>query len=375
MKTVFTELVYAMEKGTDTVLVTIVEENGSVPRGRGTMMLVGTQGRLAGTAGGGSVEISAIKTGKELICKKECLLHDFILRPNGTEDIGMVCGGDVTLWFQYIAHDDAHWQALASEILKCMEGHREGWLVFDLKSGNAQLLYPDMGNSPEAEKNICAYETAERTNQKEIALAPENDLRVDEHTGKRVGDFFSVPLPLGERVIVFGAGHIARALVPIIAGVGFRPVVFDNNEVYANAEVFPEAEQIIIGDFDKIADYIDIQPDDYIVIMTSGHSHDFVIQEQVLRMPTAYVGVIGSRRKTASVNARLMEAGIGEEVTKQVHTPIGTAIKAVTPAEIAVSIAGELIYVRAMLREGAHQKSGSLEFEGGEEMKKHCPMH
>ena len=81
--------------------------------------------------------------------------------------------------------------------------------------------------------------------------------------------------------------------------------------------------------------------EDFVVIMTNGHMHDFQVEEQILRGPFAYVGVIGSRTKTASVNRRLREAGIPEESIAQVHTPIGTAIQAVTPAEIAVSIAGQ----------------------------------
>ena len=85
--------------------------------------------------------------------------------------------------------------------------------------------------------------------------------------------------------------------------------------------------------------------------MTSGHSYDMEVQDQVLRGDFAYVGVIGSRRKTASVNQRLRERGVPEEAIQQVHTPIGMSIKAVTPEEIAVSIAGEMIYVRALRRE------------------------
>ena len=84
---------------------------------------------------------------------------------------------------------------------------------------------------------------------------------------------------------------------------------------------------------------------------------------QVLRRETAYVGVIGSRKKTAFVNQRLREAGIPEEKIAFVHTPVGTPIKAVTPEEIAVSIAGEMICVRAARREAAG------------EVHHGCPMH
>ena len=90
--------------------------------------------------------------------------------------------------------------------------------------------------------------------------------------------------------------------------------------------------------------------------MTSGHLHDLEAEEQMLRRETAYVGVIGSRSKIAYVSQRLREAGISEEAIASVHTPIGTPIRAVTPEEIAVSIAGELIYERACRWDAAAEK-------------------
>ena len=170
-------------------------------------------------------------------------------------------------------------------------------------------------------------------------------------------------LPVGERALIFGAGHIAKALVPLLHTVGFRAVVFDDRPELATRESFPQADEVICGDFARIEDYVSIRPEDYVVIMTNGHEHDFQAEVQGLRHTIAYVGVIGSRKKTAFVNQRLREAGIGEAAIASVHTPIGTAIKAVTPEEIAVSITGEMILVRATAR------------EAGGEVHHGCPMH
>ena len=97
--------------------------------------------------------------------------------------------------------------------------------------------------------------------------------------------------------------------------------------------------------------------------MTNGHIHDFEAELHVLQGSFAYIGVIGSRKKTAAVNEKLREKGIPDELITKVHAPIGTAIKAVTPEEIAVSIAGELILTRAERRETAAGTARS------------CPMH
>ena len=101
-------------------------------------------------------------------------------------------------------------------------------------------------------------------------------------------------------------------------------------------------------DFTRIADSVDITPDDYVCVMTRGHAYDTVVQAQVLPLRPRYVGVIGSRAKAAGVRRELIEKfGLSEAECDLVTTPIGLDIKAETPAEIAISIAAQLISVRA----------------------------
>jgi xanthine dehydrogenase accessory factor len=179
----------------------------------------------------------------------------------------------------------------------------------------------------------------------------------------RCKETFCLPLPIGERAIIFGGGHCAQALAPLLHTIGFRVTVFEERAEYGCRENFPTAEQIILGDYTRIEDHLQFTADDYIVVMTNGHSYDLEVQDQVLRGDFAYVGVIGSRRKTAAVNQKLRERGVCEDAIARVHTPIGISIKAVTPEEIAVSIAGELIYTRALRREAT-----GITATG-------CPMH
>lgn len=322
MQAIFAKLLYEMEKQHDTVLVTIVNELGSTPRGIGAQMLVSKSGPQVGTIGGGNVENLSILHAQELIEEKRSDIHEYKLHKNKTEDIGMVCGGDVTVLFSYISGTDSRWSNTAATAIARIIGREEGYLVLPL-SGDAAYI-------------------------------------ADEQP---VGDVFCIPLPIGERAILFGAGHCSLALAPLLQTVGFRVTVFDDRSDLVSPERFPNADALICGDFTKIDQYLTAGADDYIVVMTSGHSHDFEVQEQVLRHPFAYVGVIGSRAKTASVNARLREAGVAEDAIVSIHTPVGMAIKAVTPEEIAVSIAGEMIYERAVRREKTGYKPHG------------CPMH
>lgn len=330
MDRILAKLLYELEKKIDTVLVTIVADRGSAPRGTGSQMLVEENGRILGTIGGGAVEARSEEMALEVLKKKESMCHLFRLNTNDKEDIGMVCGGNVKVLFQHIPGDSAAWTALAGAVLDRVAKRQPGWLVL-------------------------------KTDGSDPALLDEQDGVILGEAGE--GECVRLPLPIGERAFIFGAGHCAQALAPLLNTVGFRVTVFDERAEYANRESFPTAEQILVGDYTKLADHVTFTEDDYIVVMTSGHSYDTVVQDQVLRGPFAYVGVIGSRKKTASVNRKLRERGVPEEAIARVHTPIGTAIKAVTPEEIAVSIAGELIYVRALRRE-----QNGIVAHG-------CPMH
>ena len=321
MDAIFSKLAYLMEEGTGAVLVTIVRKDGSAPRGAGSQMLVTAQGRLVGTIGGGPAEDLAEKHAKALAAEGRSDLHRYQLRSGGAEDIGSVCGGDITVLSQYVPAADPVWRAVVRGVLGRLRSREGGWLVQRTDGGTPALL--------DGQGAVLAG-----------VDAPE-EVR------------FALPLPVGERAVLFGAGHCALALAPLLRTVGFRVTVFDDRPQWANAENFPTAERICCGDFARISDTLELEPEDYVVVMTSGHAHDLQVEEQSLRRPLAYIGVIGSRAKTAAVNARLREAGISEEAIRSVHTPIGTDIKAVTPEEIAVSIAGEMICVRAARREAA----------------------
>ena len=322
MNNIFQTLLYQREKQKDTVLATIVWDDGSAPRGAGSQMLVGAEGLLSGTIGGGAVELRSIQLARALLAGQHVdALYDFKLSRDG--ELGMACGGDVTVLFSPARLDDTRWDETAAEVLRCVRDRVPGWLVLPLDGAAPHIA-----------------ETAE--------------------IGEGV---FSLPLPVGERAVIFGAGHIARALTPLLRTVGFRPVVVDDRPGFATAEHCPQADETICAAFTPLEDSVTLTPEDYVVIMTNGHEHDFLAEVQVLRGETAYVGVIGSRKKTAFVNQRLREAGIPEEKIAFVHTPVGTPIKAVTPEEIAVSIAGEMICVRAARREAAG------------EVHHGCPMH
>lgn len=153
-------------------------------------------------------------------------------------------------------------------------------------------------------------------------------------------------LPAG-RVYIFGGGHVSQALVPALAAVDFRCVVLEERPEFCRPELFPEAEETRRIDFARLGDAVELTGEDWVIIMTRGHKDDLLIQSQVMRSPARYIGVIGSRQKTAAVTARLREMGFSDRDFARVYAPIGLPIRSETPAEIAVSVAAQLILERA----------------------------
>ena len=338
MRAIFSQILQEQKSGGDVVLVTLIGDRGSAPRRSGSQMLVGRSGRLAGTVGGGEVERRSEELAGKLLREGGSCVREFPLHLGSPESIGMVCGGEVTAHFQFLAAADPVWGAAAAAVKACLDAHRKGWLVLREDGGEPSLL--------DGEGALLAGA--------EIGGAEERNALCGRRLVRENGRF-SLPLPVGERAILFGAGHISQALCPLLRSVDFRPVVMDCRPEYAVREAFPDAEDVLCGDFAHLSDTLTIAPEDFLVVLTSGHSHDFEVQEQVLRGPFAYLGVIGSRAKTAAVNRMLLEAGVPEMRLQEIHTPVGLAIKAVTPAEIAVSIAGEMILVRALARESGER--------------------
>jgi xanthine dehydrogenase accessory factor len=158
------------------------------------------------------------------------------------------------------------------------------------------------------------------------------------------------------KVCLFGAGHLSQRIAPLSQSVGFRTVILDDRQDYANRARFPEPAEIVpVESFDNLPAF-PIDENSYLVIVTRGHLYDGVVLKQVLRSDAAYIGMIGSRGKRDLIFKQLINDGYREEELARVHAPIGTNIGAETPEELAVSIVGELIQARAK-REGAGRKA------------------
>lgn len=156
--------------------------------------------------------------------------------------------------------------------------------------------------------------------------------------------------------LVVGAGHVGRAICKLADFLDFHVAVIDDREDFADPELLPEADEVICEDFETAIDNYPINANTHVVMVTRGHRQDEVSLRHVLGRGARYVGMIGSRRRSATVLEHLAEEGFDPVELAAIRTPIGLDIGAESPEEIAVSILAEVI----MLNKGG--KGGLMYF-------------
>jgi len=171
-------------------------------------------------------------------------------------------------------------------------------------------------------------------------------------------DIFIEAIMSDPRLFILGAGHLGRAVTPLAKSVGFAVTVIDDRESFASRKRIPDADAVAVRPFENALDGFTIRRNDFVLVVTRGHSHDLVATEQAIRTDARYVGLVGSRRKIKLIVDTLLEKGIPAERFQRLYAPIGLDIGSETPEEIAIAVVAELVAVR----KGKHKRSPKQEF-------------
>jgi xanthine dehydrogenase accessory factor len=342
MEDIHSKLLDLLDRDEPAALATVIATRGSVPREPGTQMLLCPGGQNLGTVGGGCGEGEVMRQALDVIATGRPRLVTVDL----TEDISMqsqgICGGTMEVFVETWSRADRGLLAafLAARnsrqpagILTVVEASDPALVGRRLVLGSADVI----GSLGLGAGEPALLDQARQT----IAQGMPRALTAG---GARV--FVHVP----ERrpvALIAGAGHIAVPLAQVAAMCDFDVVVLDDRPSFANRERFPQASAILVGDYRDELRRFPIDGQTFIILITRGHQHDVPCLLEVLDRPAGYIGMIGSRRRVAGVFQLLVdEHGISRERLARVHSPIGLAIGAETPAEIAVSIMAEVIQVR-----------------------------
>ena len=181
----------------------------------------------------------------------------------------------------------------------------------------------------------------------------EAGLSIFEYGGSDVGssepicggscEVFIEPILPPPSLYIFGAGHVGQSLAKIGKIAGFRIVVIDDREEFANKERFPDADEIVVTDFKEVRKKLKFSRKSCLIIATREHKNDLEVLRSFIEFDLTYIGMIGSKRKVGEIFESLERDGISRKLLERVHAPIGLSIGAKTPAEIAISIMAEII--------------------------------
>ena len=220
--------------------------------------------------------------------------------------------------------------------------------------GAKMLVFPDgrtvgtIGGGCYENEAFWKARTAIETRQPVIATYELTD-DLAEDSGLICGGQMEVyiePLEPAPALYLIGGGHVSYHLARAAHTVGFKLHIIDDREKFANAERFPEAEEIVVDAIPEWLSQADLPAHAFAVILTRGHRHDLEALRALAPKPLRYLGLIGSRAKVARIYEALEADGVPPEQCRRVHAPVGLDLGAVTPQEIAVSILAEMIGVK-----------------------------
>jgi len=351
MESLTRNILNCLNHGIPFALATIITHKGSTPRTSGSKMVVLGDGQLYGTIGGGLVEARVIETCLDMMPTPQCQIKEFILNQELKDGLDMVCGGDLSLLIESFGSTPA------PDLIQVFSA-----LADQEKEGKKTVLI----------SKIKGFSGASFSTQKCLALADGTIIGpnlVPKTLFDAIGDnqfsgttpviqnynleeFIIEPSQTNDTLYIFGAGHVGLQLATMAHLTDFRTIVVDDRSEFANGKRFTHAHTILVADqfstvFDELArKNLLVDKDSYIVILTRGHLHDQDVLEAALKTKAGYIGMIGSRRKRDQIYVNLLKKGVPQESLDQVYSPIGLKINSETPAEIAVSIIGEIIKVR-----------------------------
>jgi xanthine dehydrogenase accessory factor len=347
MKEVIQGAVDLLKKGQPCVLATVVRTKGSTPQKPGAMLLVRQDGTGEGTLGGGCVEGDIWFAAKEILrLGGGPEFKDYLLNEDVAARDGLVCGGTMYFYLEPLV-EPSDFLTIGSEILEAYSGGNPVSLatVVNSPSGaasrGAKLLVRIDGSTAgtlgSSELDARIGEIARRM----ADLGSAESITDDAGTEVFVEGFTTPPT-----LVMVGGGHVGKATADLAHTLGYRVFIVDDRPEFANADRFPYAEQVIVVPYDKMSGNLTINVNSFVVVATRGHRYDDMALESALDTRARYIGLLGSRRKTMMIYQRLVGQGTAVERIREVHSPIGLNIGALTPEEIAVSIMSEIIMVR-----------------------------
>ena len=310
-----------LQQGIEIVLLVVIRHQGSSPGRTGGKMAVAADGELYGTVGGGQAEYSLVEEAKLLLAgaDKEICLH---LQQHDPAGSGMICSGSQSIALYPL--DSSFLPTLDQIIAAGTQGKEK------------RILYRQTGirlcslKSVDKEKSVDRKKFADREKSADREFCQDNRWCLSEQCSRPI-------------LHIFGGGHVSEGLSLIFSLLDFTVRIYDDRPDRVSLQGNLPGQRRILVDYDRVGQLVADTMRNYVVIMTFAHGSDEKVLQQMTVRQCCYIGMMGSAQKVRTIFSNLLRQGVSQEQLDRVHAPVGLDINSETAAEIAVSIAAEII--------------------------------
>jgi len=317
MREILRTLVRWRAEGRRVAIATVVERRGSAPRDAGASLALNDAGEIAGSVTGGCVEPSVVREAQEVLDGGPARLREYGIADDEAFEVGLACGGTVAI------------------------------LIAPLDTS----LIPQLAEAVDADRPIAVAITAagDRIGRQRL-VEPAIDSSLTELDGDAVFVHAFNPRPA---MYIFGAIDHAAALARVGKLLGYRVTVCDARAAFVTPERFPEADELVVDWPDRFLHAAPVDAATVVCVLTHDEKFDVPALIAALETPAVYIGAMGSKVTTADREVRLRAEGVDDAGIGRIHAPIGLALGARSPEEVAVAIAAEIVEATALARRRA----------------------
>jgi xanthine dehydrogenase accessory factor len=350
MKNIYLEIPDQLSDNSDLVLATVTRSFGSTPQKPGSSALVDKKGIVCGTVGGGVVEGKILRLSIDSILTKESGHFHFNLENDISETEEAICGGQTSV---LVDPNLNNYISVFQQIKHSITNRIPGVLITMVTRYKEKTVHINRYWMSESEKPTIPIEFLEKLEpvvmKLLLAVNPldyrEIELFIPGYEPSSL--FFLEPVFPPAHLVIAGAGHIGKALAHLGHMLDFEVTVIDDRSEYANSENITDADHILVKDIGLAMMELNKSDDTYVVIVTRGHKDDAAAMKPCIGSGLAYTGMIGSKKKIASMRIKFLKNRIAtDKQWNEIHAPVGLEINSRTVEEIAVSIAAQLVLVR-----------------------------
>lgn len=316
MKSVFPFIKERLCREVPVMLMTVIERSGSSPGKAGFKMAVAADGEIIGSIGGGTMEHQLVEKAKKQLLNPAELKSSLLFQnhdPEATENrSGMICSGSQSVAFTPLVKRNL---PVVERVCAALDSRGIGILQIN--------------------QDGIAFREGKQLEQPKTCLI--------QNAG--IWDY-QEQLGMPDTLYIFGGGHVGLAVSRVFRNLGFYVKIFDNRENINTLKENSFAHEKQIIHYMQAEKWVPDGFNIYVVIVTFSHKSDLLVLKQMLGKKIKYLGMMGSEMKVRSLFGKLRDEGISQEQLDRVYAPVGLTIHSVSPEEVAISIAAQVISVK-----------------------------